>query len=108
MKLWKTHLAGAVASVMATAAMAYSGEFYVTCRLDPRGDNWLALKSAPDISSQRIAKLGPGTVLRTWDPAPVGKWRKVTVVAYADDEAPVTGPSGWVHTDYICYVDLSR
>lgn len=107
-KTFKRGLALAMALTIGAAAWAYSGEFYVTCNLDPAGDNWLALKSAPNLSAQRIAKLGPGTFLRTWDPEPVGKWRQVSVVAAPDDMAEITGPSGWVYTDYICYVDLSQ
>lgn len=93
-----------LAAALGTAAWAYSGEYYVTCHLDPNGDNWLALKAGPDIGSQRLAKLGPGTFLMTWDPEPVGAWRKVSVVAAPTDGAQVTGPSGWVHTSYICRI----
>lgn len=104
----KRGVATLVAVLMAGAAWAYSGEIYTTCRLDPNGDNWLALKSAPDIGSQRIAKLGPGTFLLTWNPEPVGNWRQVTVIENPDDPYETGTISGWVHTGYICQVNYRK
>ena len=89
--------------VTATAALAYSGEQYVVCNLDPNGDNWLALKAGPDLGSQRLGRLGPGTFLITMEPEPVGKWREVIVQEHIEDWS-YTGPKGWVYTDYICEV----
>ena len=97
-------LAFAVAAlVVATAAIAYDGEQYVTCNLDPNGDNWVALKAAPDLGAQRLMKLGPGTFLITTDPYPQGKWRQVIVQRDIQDWS-YSGPMGWVYTDYICEV----
>lgn len=95
-------LAALATATLALAAHAYSGEEYTVCNLDPNGDNWLALKAAPNINSQRIAKLGPGTPLLTWDPEPVGKWRQVTVMNSRAQMYDFSDLSGWVHTDYIC------
>lgn len=95
-----------VALLIASAAQAYDGELYVTCHLDPAGDNWVALKAAPNISSQRLMKLGPETFLVTTDPYPQGKWRQV-IVQRSMQSWDYSGPVGWVYTDYICYVDLS-
>ncbi|MEJ1992790.1 MAG: hypothetical protein P8X50_14145 [Maritimibacter sp.] len=91
------------AAGLAFAAHAYSGEQYVTCNLDPNGDNWLALKAAPDIGAKRLAKIGPGTFLITMNPEPVGQWREVIVQDHIEDWS-YEGPSGWVHVDYICEV----
>tara|TARA_R100000322_G_scaffold75912_8_gene47576 strand:+ start:8792 stop:9082 length:291 start_codon:yes stop_codon:yes gene_type:complete len=93
--------------LIAGTATAYDGEVYVTCHLDPNGDNWLALKAAPDIGAQRLARLGPGTFLLTHEPEAVGVWREVSVIDTPDAFWPDAGPSGWVHTDYICYVDMT-
>lgn len=90
------------AAVTATALWAYSGEEYRVCNLDPNGDNWLALKSAPDLNAQRIAKLGPDTPLLTWEPEPVGKWRQVTVMKSRAQVYDFSDLNGWVYTDYIC------
>ncbi|PTV95519.1 hypothetical protein C8J27_104155 [Rhodobacter aestuarii] len=94
----------ALAAGVATALWAYSGEQYVVCNLNPNGDNWLALKAGPNINSKRLMKLGPGTFLETWSPDPVGAWREVTVMRDINDWHG-NGPHGWVHVNYICYVD---
>ena len=93
------------AGLMASAALGYDGEHYVTCNLDPNGDNWVALKAAPDISSRRLMKMGPNTFLLTMDPEPVGKWRWVIVVPHAQSYDH-SGPVGWVYTDYICRINF--
>lgn len=95
--------AALTALCLASAAQAYDGEQYVTCNLDPNGDNWLALKAAPDLGSQRLAKLGPGTFLITVEPWAQGKWREVIVQRDIQDWS-YGGPHGWVYTDYICEV----
>lgn len=98
------HLAlAACGVVLATAALAYDGEQYVTCNLDPNGDNWVALKAAPNLGAQRLMKLGPETFLITLDPEPVGKWRLVIVQNGMQDWS-YSGPQGWVYTDYICQI----
>ena len=89
--------------VLSTAAQAYSGEQYVTCNLNPKGDNWVALRAAPDSNSRRVMKLGPATFLITYEPTARGKWREVTVQKDMQDWSH-SGPNGWVHTDYICEV----
>ena len=38
--------------------------YYYVTGLNPQGDNWLALKSEPDINSQRLRKLQPDTSYR--------------------------------------------
>jgi hypothetical protein len=58
--------------------------------LDPNGDNWLALKAGPALSTQRIAKLPPGELLIVLDVR--GDWKKVTIE---------NGQEGWVHGKYV-------
>lgn len=65
------------------------GSYYVT-GLDPNGDNWLALKAAPDIRAARLAKLGPDTILLT-DGERSGAWMKVRTT---------DGQEGWVAARY--------
>jgi len=97
-------LAMAIAVIgIATSALAYDGEQYVTCNLDPNGDNWVALKAAPDLRAQRLMKLGPGTFLITTEPYAQGKWRQVIVQKDMQDWS-YAGSSGWVYTDYICEI----
>ena len=62
---------------------------YVT-GLDPKGDNFLALKVAPAISAARIAKMGPDTLLRIIGSQ--GDWRQVQLQ---------DGRVGWAHARYI-------
>ena len=67
--------------------------------LDPQGDNWLALKSAPDIRSKRLMKLGPDTLLTLIERK--GPWLKVQL---AD------GKQGWVSSAYVscCRSDVAQ
>ena len=58
--------------------------------LNPNGDNWLALKSGPDLNATRLRKLPPATPL-----TPLGRegeWIKVKL----DD-----GQQGWVYSKYV-------
>lgn len=58
--------------------------------LDPNGDNWLALKSAPAISSRRLGKLPPDTLLRILEQD--GAWLQVELT---------DGRRGWVAKKYV-------
>src|SRR4051812_36600466 len=65
--------------------------------LDPAGDNWLALKAGPKPTSERIAKLGPDTLLRVL--ASQGAWSKVRTEA---------GQEGWVAARYLACCRASQ
>jgi len=65
------------------------GYHYVT-GLDPRGDNWLALKSAPNINAPRLAKMPPDTLLTVV--ARQGSWLHVRLR---------NGSEGWAASRYI-------
>ncbi len=69
--------------------------YYVT-GLDPHGDNWLALKSAPNLNSNRIDKLTPNTKLIYLGRS--GHWISVRTLK---------GVFGWVYDRYVacCVAD---
>ena len=58
--------------------------------LDPNGDNWLALKSGPDLKATRLRKLPPDTPLTLLSRN--GEWMRVLL----DD-----GQEGWVYSKYV-------
>ncbi len=89
-------------------SIAYDGELYTVCKLDPNGDNFLAIRSCPSSRCRMLAKLPPGTFLWTYEPYSEKGWRHVGVMRHFDDQYTPHGPSGYVFDQYICYVDLSR
>ena len=62
---------------------------YVT-GLDPKGDNFLALRSSPTPDGVRIASMGPDTLLKVVETQ--GAWRRVVLP---------DGASGWAHSNWI-------
>ena len=66
------------------------GSWHYVTGLDPKGDNFLALKVAPDVRSERIAKMGPDTPLKILNAQ--GDWRQVQLK---------DGRTGWAHSRYI-------
>ncbi|MGD9806753.1 MAG: caspase family protein [Hyphomicrobiaceae bacterium] len=62
---------------------------YVT-GLDPNGDNFLALRTAPDGTGVRIATMGPDTLLQIQETR--GVWRRVVLL---------DGSTGWAHGNWI-------
>jgi hypothetical protein len=83
--------------------------------LNPHGDNFLAVKSAPRVDAARIDKLGPDFEVYVCDESKDKKW---LAVVYEPDGKPsancgVTGPvdtprpysgrcqAGWVYSKYI-------
>ncbi len=91
-------------TVIATGASAYSGENFVTCNLDPNGDNFLALRSCGSSKCQMTKKLGPDTFLLTMEPNSVKGWREVIVIKGLQDQS-YSGPDGWVYDKYICEIN---
>lgn len=100
---------GVVSSLcpLVSPANAYSGEVFTVCRLNPNGDNFLALRQCGSSSCEMTGKLGPGTFLLTFEPYDENGWRHITVMKNIDDMSN-SGPSGWVYSKYICQVDLSN
>ncbi len=95
-------LAG-LTSMTISPALAYSGEDFVVCRLNPAGDNYLSLRTCGSTRCQEIRRLGPGTYLISLEPYAVKRWREVIVKRHANDDS-YSGPSGWVYTKYICRI----
>lgn len=62
---------------------------YVT-GLDPKGDNFLALRSGPMPGDVRIATMGPDTLLKVHESR--GPWRRVELI---------DGMTGWAHSNWI-------
>lgn len=96
-----------IAMCTAVVVFAYDGEQYVTCRLDPNGDNFLALRSCGSADCTMLKKLGPGTFVITTEPTGTDGWRPVIVQTDMQDWS-YAGPSGWVFEKYICQVDLTE
>jgi hypothetical protein len=83
--------------------------------LNPRGDNFLAVKSAPKLDARRIDKLGPGFEIYVCDESPDGKWLGVVyepdgqpsvncgVTSPVETQRPYSGrcQSGWVYSKYV-------
>ena len=83
--------------------------------LDPAGDNFLAVKSAPRMDASRIDKLGPASELYVCNASQNGKWLGVVYSAdgqlseNCDVRSPVATAqhyagrcrSGWVYSRYV-------
>lgn len=93
----------AMAFGFAGSVLAYSGEHYVTCNLNPRGDNFLALRTCGSTKCRMTHKLGPGTFMLSVDPFAVRGWRQVIVLRSLQDQS-YSGPTGWVYSKYICEI----
>ncbi|SNY91775.1 hypothetical protein SAMN04515647_2017 [Cohaesibacter sp. ES.047] len=91
-------------SFTVSRALAYSGELYRVCGLNPYGDNYLSLRTCGSTRCREIARLGPGTPLRSFEPVGMHGWREVEVLPSLD--APYVGgyQIGWVFEKYICTV----
>lgn len=85
------------------AALAYSGEYFVTCNLDPYDDNFLALRACGSTRCPEIARLGPDTFMISTEPYGERGWREVIVLRNLQDQS-YSGPRGWVYSKYICPV----
>ncbi|WP_099864411.1 SH3 domain-containing protein [Pararhizobium haloflavum] len=79
-----------------SSAWGVSVDIYAVCRLDPNGDNFLALRDQPDVRSRMLLKLPAGTRIEEW--GRVGNWMQVDVEAEGR-------PSGYVHASYTCLVE---
>ena len=80
-----------IAGVSPPASTSPQGQAYhYVTGLDPQGDNWLALKAAPNINSSRLAKMPPDTLLTVLDQQ--GIWLHVRLR---------NGSEGWAASRYI-------
>ncbi|MDU8928503.1 hypothetical protein RXV86_14020 [Alisedimentitalea sp. MJ-SS2] len=94
-------LIAAAAIGLASGVQAYDGEQYVTCGLDPNGDNFLALRACGSSKCEMLLKLGPGTFMISLEPVGTKGWREVIVQSDVMDWS-YEGPKGWVYEKYIC------
>jgi len=90
-------------TVSSSVVQAHSGQVYVTCNLNPNGDNFLALRTCGSSKCQMIMKLGPDTFMTSLEPYNVKGWREVVIMKGLQDES-YSGPSGWVYEKYTCEV----
>ena len=81
-------LLAALALWFAALPAAHAAE---VCGLNPRGDNYLSLRTGPGTQHREMLRLAPGTWLDIEDVS--GAWFKV-----------VANGSfvGWVHSRYVC------
>lgn len=98
-----TVTAGVAVLALAGQATAYSGENFVTCDLDPNGDNFLALRECGSGSCAMLRKLPPDTFLLTVEPVAENGWREVIVLRGLQDQG-ANGQWGWVYGQYICEI----
>ena len=89
--------------LLTSPALAYDGEQYVVCKLNPEGENFLALRACASTSCEILQKLTPGTFVITMEPESADNWREVIVQRGIDDWT-YSGPNGWVYDRYICEV----
>lgn len=87
------------------AARAYSGESYVVCKLNPYGDNFLAMRACGSSKCQMLRKLQPDTFLLTMEPRATRGWHEVMILNGLQDES-YSGATGWVYAKYICKIDM--
>ena len=92
----------------AAPVLAYDGEVYTVCKLDPKGDNYLSLRSCPSSKCPEKLRLRPGQFVLTIDPSPERGWRAVFVMKGINDDRAYEGPQGFVANKYIGYVDMTE
>ena len=92
-------LAGmAFATAGSATALAWDGEWFRVCRLDPYGDNYLSLRTCPSTRCREIFRMGPGTRLAALGPDEVRGWRQVEI----EPGQPGAGLRGWAYGRYLC------
>ena len=83
--------------------------------LNPRGDNFLAVKAGPDLRARRTDKLGPTATFHVCGINPDGEWTSIVYAPAQRTSAqcgvrdavttprPYRGPcrSGWTYTRYV-------
>lgn len=67
-----------------------SESFAYVAGLDPNGDNFLALRSRPGSEGERLATMGPDTLLKIRESR--GDWRRVELL---------DGTTGWAHGNWV-------
>jgi len=91
----------ALLPLLATPALAWDGERFVTCNLGPEGAAEAVVRAEPRGGAAKVMTLAPGTHLEAEHPDPQYGWRAV-IVQTAPDALSYSGPQGWVHTEFLC------
>ncbi|KUJ88521.1 MAG: hypothetical protein XD36_0969 [Halomonas sp. 54_146] len=87
--------------MLGASAFAFSGQGYSVCRLDPNGDNFLALRSGPGAEHPIIMRLPPDTVVEERGDSTNG-WLPIVVERTPQHTYLRDLPSGYVWVDYLC------
>ncbi len=90
--------------LISTPLAAYSGEDFYVCRLNPKGDNYLSLRTCGSSKCAEIMRLGPDFMVTSMEPWDEQGWREVVTRGYAQDDTGA-GTVGWVFEKYICPMD---
>ncbi len=89
----------AVAMLVPSAStLAYDGEYFRVCRLNPYGDNYLSLRTCPSTRCREIFRMGPGTEVISINPDPVRGWWEIEI----QPGQPGEGLVGWAYGRYLC------
>jgi len=88
-----------IAGLSAVRVVAYSGDHYRVCNLDPQGDNFLAFREGPTSSSRILMKLPPRYDVEVRGTRENGRWFPAATV---DDKG--TFIDGYVFDAYVCPV----
>ena len=91
-------MGSALVAMGAASALAWDGEWFRVCRLNPYGDNYLSLRTCPSTRCREIFRMGPGTRLAALGPDDVRGWRKVEI----EPGQRGAGLHGWAYGRYLC------
>ena len=86
---------------MLTGSYAAQGDQYYVCRLNPQGDNFLALRSCSSAKCQMLKKIPPDAFILETNARPEGRWRQVRILAGLPNQGN-SKPIGWVFDKYLC------
>jgi hypothetical protein len=73
-------------------------EYYYVTGLDPNGDNWLAIKQAPNMAAPRIGKLPPNAEVKVVGET-VGQWVPIQTTDAMDQK--FVNVRGWVSRQFL-------
>ena len=96
-KVKRIILAALLFPALTGLAQAYSGDQYKVCRLDPKGDNFLAFREGPSSRSRVIMKLGPGTLIEVRGRREKGRWFPAAAMTRSGKIV-----DGYVYDAYVC------
>ena len=86
---------------LVTNSHGVEGDQYYVCRLNPQGDNFLALRSCSSTKCQMLKKIPPDAFIVATSAWPEGRWRQVKILAGLPNQGN-SKPMGWVYDKYLC------